>query len=370
MITRRDTLKGAGALMANAAIGSAGGLVARAPKRLTILILGGTGFLGPHQVNYAVARGHHVTLFNRGRDPDAGYGDRVETLIGNRDSKIEPGLSALQGSRWWDVVIDNSGYFPRHVRDSTALLKDRVGRYIYTSTVAVYDLSAGSVVDEKSPLLPALEAETEQLSGSTYGPLKAESDRIVRAALGRKATIVRANYVIGPGDETDRFTYWVDRVSRGGTLLGPPHPQLELQWVDVRDLCPWIITLAERDQAGIFNASGPTQAVNWAQMLKELIRAAGMPAQVRWATPEAMTAAGISGLPLVEPDSAGGAVSKHISGDAARAVGLHYRSLADSAQATLVWWRAQAPQRQNRPRQWPWPTAEQERLALQQLSSS
>jgi 2'-hydroxyisoflavone reductase len=369
MTTRRDTLQWATALMASVAIGRAGNSVAGAPKPLKILILGGTGFLGPHQVNYALARGHHVTLFNRGREPDPGYGNRVETLLGNRDSKIGPGLAPLQGTRRWDVVIDNSGYFPRHVRDSVDLLKDRVERYIYTSTVAVYDLSAGSVVDEKSPLLPALSADTEQLSDATYGPLKAESDRIVQATMGHKATIVRANYVVGPGDETDRFTYWVDRISRGGTLLGPPHPKIELQWVDVQDLCPWIIALAEGDQAGIFNASGPTKSVSWEQVLQELIRLSGVPAQVKWATPEAMTKAGISQLPLIQPDSNGGADSKHISGDAARTVGLHYRSLADTAQATIAWWRGQPPERQTRSRQWPWPTAEQERQALQQLSS-
>jgi 2'-hydroxyisoflavone reductase len=368
MITRRDTLQWATALLASAAMGSAGSSVARAPRPLKILILGGTGFLGPHQVNYALARGHHITLFNRGRDPDSGYGGRVETLIGNRDSKIEPGLASLQGKRRWDVVIDNSGYFPRHVRDSTDLLKDRVGRYIYTSSVAVYDLSAGLMVDEKSPLLPALNPDSEQLSMATYGPLKAESDRIVLATLGKKATIVRANYIFGPGDDTDRFTYWVDRVSRGGTLLGPPHPNVEQQWVDVQDLCPWIITLAEHDQTGIFNASGPTKPMNWGQLIQELIRVSGVPTQVRWATPEVMTKTGIN-LPLIDPDSAGGANSKHFSGDAARAVGLSYRPLADTAQATLAWWRAQPPERLARPKRWPWPTAEQERQALQLLSS-
>ena len=129
----------------------------RAARPLDILLLGGTGFLGPHEVDYALARGHRVTLFNRGKSAKGLYGDRVEVLIGNRDTKIAPGLEALQGTRRWDVVIDNSGYVPRHVRDSVALLKDRVGRYVYVSTVSVYDPKGGPVFDEASPLFPAPE---------------------------------------------------------------------------------------------------------------------------------------------------------------------------------------------------------------------
>lgn len=338
---------------------------ARAAKPLDILFLGGTGFLGPHEVEYALARGHHVTLFNRGQSAKGLYGDRVEVLIGNRDAKIAPGLEALQGTRRWDVVIDNSGYVPRHVRDSVALLKDRVGRYVYVSTVAVYDRSAGAVMSESSPLLPAPSPETEEVNGATYGPLKAECDRIVQAALGAKATIVRPTYIFGPGDDTDRFTYWVDRVSRGGDILGPADPKAELQWIDVRDLCPWIVQLGERDQPGIYNASGPDVPASWEQVLQTLTKLADKPVQFHWATPEAAQESSIA-LPLVRLAAGTGAVtvSGHFDGSKAAAAGLRYRPLADTAEATLAWWRAQTPERRANAERWPTPEQEQRALAL------
>jgi 2'-hydroxyisoflavone reductase len=366
MTSRRELLKWTMAMMAlptatRAATDPAGASAdpGRAAKPLDILFLGGTGFLGPHQVEYALARGHRVTLFNRGKSEKGPYGDRVETLIGNRDAKIAPGLEALQGKRRWDVVIDNSGYVPRHVRDSVALLKDRVGRYIYVSTVSVYDPAGGPVFDESSPLHPAPSAETEKVTGETYGPLKAECDRIVQAELGARATIVRPNYIFGPGDDTYRFPYWVQRVARGGDVLGPPGPKIELQWVDVRDLCHWIVQLGERDQPGIFNASGPEVPVNWQQVLQSLSGLADKPVQFRWATPDVLKETGIR-LPLVDPGPE--FVSEHFDGRKAMGVGLHYRPLADTASAALAWWRALTPEQQAEAKRWP--TLEQEQKAL------
>jgi len=345
---------------------SSTGEAKHAAKPLDILFLGGTGFLGPHQVEYALARGHRVTIFNRGQSAKGLYGDRVEELIGNRDTKIEPGLAALEGARRWDIVIDNSGYVPRHVRDSAALLKDRVGRYVFVSTVAVYDSSKGGVMNESSPLWPSPSTEVEQVTGATYGPLKAECDRIVQAELGSKATIVRPTYIFGPGDETDRFTYWVDRVSRGGEVLGPPDPKAELQWVDVRDLCPWIVQLGERDQAGIYNASGPNEAVTWEQVLQSLTNISDTPVKFRWATPAALKETGIR-LPLVRQPATPGTVtvSGHFDGRKAEGVGLRYRPLADTTAATLAWWRAQTPERRAKAENWP--TPEQEQTALEML---
>jgi len=132
--------------------------IARAKRPLSILVLGGTGFLGPHQIEYAVARGHRVTMFNRGSNPGM-FGDAVEELTGNRDSRIDTGLAALQGDRTWDVVIDNSGYVPRHVRDSVELLKDRCGRYLYISTVSVYDFDVADVFPESAKLAELADLE-------------------------------------------------------------------------------------------------------------------------------------------------------------------------------------------------------------------
>ena len=368
MTSRRELLKWTMAMMAlptaaRAATDPAGGSAdpGRAARPLDILILGGTGFLGPHEVDYALARGHRVTLFNRGKREKGLYGDRVEVLIGNRDTKIAPGLEALQGTRRWDVVIDNSGYVPRHVRDSAALLKDRIGRYVYVSTCSVYDPKGGPVYDEASPLFPAPSPETEKVTGETYGPLKAECDRVVLAELGARATIVRPNYIFGPGDNTYRFPYWVQRVAGGGDVLGPPDPKVELQWVDVRDLCPWIVQLGERDQPGIYNASGPDIPVNWQQVLQSLSRLSDKPVQFRWATPEVLKETEID-LPLVDPGPV--FLSEHYDGKKAESVGLHYRPLADTASATLAWWRALTPEQQAEAKRWPTPEKEQQALAL------
>lgn len=379
MTTRYEFLKWSAAFMlliitaSQSASGQAqpADAVQRADKPLDILFLGGTGFLGPHQVEYALARGHRVTLFNRGKSAKDLFGDRVELLIGNRDSKIEPGLAALEGTRKWDIVIDNSGYVPRHVRDSVNLLKDRVGRYVFVSTVAVYDSTATAVMNETSPLWPAPAADVEEVTGATYGPLKAECDRIVQAELGDKATIVRPTYIVGPDDDTDRFTYWVERVARGGEVLGPPNPNAELQWVDVRDLCPWIVQLAERDQSGIFNASGPTEPATWEQVLQSLAKLSDKPVQFRWATPEALKATGIR-LPLVrQPVNPGGVtLAGRFDGSKAEKAGLRYRPLADTALATLKWWQAQTPERRAAAENWPTSEQEQKALALMGTSQS
>ena len=340
-----------------------GQAVAPAAKPLDILFLGGTGFLGPHQVEYALSRGHRVTLFNRGKSAPDLYEGRVEVLLGDRDANIAPGLEALQGERRWDVVIDNSGYVPRHVRDSVALLEERCGRYIYVSTVAVYEPVAGANLDEQAALQPAPTPETEQVSGATYGPLKAECDRIVQAELGARATIVRPTYIVGPGDHTDRFTYWVERMARGGEVLGPPDPGFELQWIDARDLCPWIVQLGERDVPGIFNAAGPAQPMTWEQLLPALAQGSAQPAKIRWATPEAMDQTGI-GLPLTRVSFFGPGGPPHFDSSAGQAAGLHFRPLADTAAATLAWWRAQPEEQRANPRGWPSAAKERETLAL------
>jgi 2'-hydroxyisoflavone reductase len=366
MATRRELLQWATALMTLPALGRAQSAIGRAGKPLDLLFLGGTGFLGPHQVEYALARGHKVTLFNRGKSGPSLFGDRVEVLLGDRDANTAPGLAALQGTRRWDVVIDNSGYVPRHVRDSVDLLKGRCGRYLYVSTVAVYDVTAGTRFDEKSPLRAAPNPATEEVTGESYGPLKAECDRIVQAALGKQATIVRPTYIVGPGDDSDRFTYWVERMARGGDVLGPPTPKAELQWIDVRDLCPWIVDLAERGQPGIYNAAGPATPATWEQVLQELGKGSTQPAKVRWATNEVMDKTGIK-LPLVRQPYFKGADSLHFDSAAGQAAGLRFRPLADTAAATSAWWRAQPEERRAKP--WGWPTEAQEQEALKLLSA-
>jgi 2'-hydroxyisoflavone reductase len=332
--------------------------IPKAGRPLTILVLGGTGFIGPHQIEYAIARGHTVTMFNRGSNPGM-YGDAVEELTGNRDDRIDDGLASLRGDRTWDVVIDNSGYVPRHVRDSAELLKDRCRRYIYISTVAVYDFDAGSAFGENAALAELDDPGLEEVTGQTYGPLKAACDVAVREIVGERCTVVRPTYVVGPGDRTDRFTYWVVRVNQGGDVLAPSGPEREAQWVDVRDLCPWVITLAENDTPGIFNAAGPASKVDRNGLMWGLRALTAEPVRFHWPGDEVLDEFGIDQPMMRRADSV------HFENTASMAAGLHYRSLADTAGGTLAWWQAQSEERRANPRRWP--TREQEQSIIERI---
>jgi len=358
MTTRRDFISAGAALLAAAKVGAAPGLTP-AKEQLDILFLGGTGFIGPHQINYALARGHTVSMFNRGRNSGL-YGDRVEELIGNRDANIDNGLKVLEGKRRWDVVVDNSGYVPRHVRDSAELLQGRCSRYIYTSTVAVYDFEKSQSVDNTGPLLAAPEPATEQVTGETYGPLKAECDRIVQEIYGDSATIVRPTFVVGPGDRTDRFTYWVERFHRGGDVVCPAGPGKEAQWIDVRDLCHWLVNLGENDTPGIYNGVGPASPVTTEQLMHGLAAFAVAPTRLHWPSRELLDE-------LEYPTPMFGFFDKstHVDADAAIASGLTYRSLADTVRDTHAWWSSQSEERRSNARGWP--TAEQEAEVIKRL---
>ena len=215
-----------------------------------LLILGGTGFIGPHMVRHALDRGHEVTLFNRGRT-NPGLFPGVETLIGDRDG----GLDALRG-REWDYVIDNSGYVPRLVRDSASLLRDAVGRYLFTSTGSVYDFNQDEL-PEDAKLLEVTDPESEDV-GRYYGPLKVVCEEAVQEIFGARGTIARLHVVAGPGDPTDRFTYWPVRIHHGGEVVAPGDMDNPVQFIDVRDLAEFNMHLLEEDTGGIFNVAGPT----------------------------------------------------------------------------------------------------------------
>ena len=357
MITRRVFLGASAALLGASAVGASLS-PSLADTKLSILFLGGTGFIGPHQINYALARGHNVAMFNRGSNPGL-FGDRVEVLIGNRDANIDSGLKALEGSRTWDVVIDNSGYVPRHVRDSATLLKGRTGRYIFTSTTGVYDFNKTPSVTHESPLHESF-PDTEDTSGENYGPLKAQCDLIVQEIYADEATIVRPTIIVGPGDRSDRFTYWVERFYRGGEIVCPPDPQRESAWIDARDLSRWLITLAEHDMPGIYNAAGPASPVYHEQVMYGFRAFSAGPVQLHWPTRELLDELG-----FVPPWFWRGSKSRHIDASASVAAGLSYRSLAETIRDTHEWWNTQSAERQARARGWP--TPEQERAVLRRL---
>jgi 2'-hydroxyisoflavone reductase len=351
MTTRREFI-GASAAILGASAAGATSVIEPASNKLDILFLGGTGFIGPHQVNFALARGHNISVFNRGRKAGL-FGGEVEELIGNRDAKIDEGISALEGSRTWDVVIDNSGYVPRHVRDSAELLKDRCRRYIYTSSISVYDFEKQHTIDNNGPLHPAPEPATEKRTRETYGPLKAECDRIVREILGNAATIVRPTYIVGPGDHTDRFTYWVERFQRGGDH--------NVDWIDVRDLCHWLVRLGETDTAGVFNGTGPGQHVSRENFMWALRLSSPKKSNLHWPTRELIEE---TGFPT--PMMGNRANSIFVDPSAAQAAGLTYRSLAETVRDTHEWWLEQSEERRANPRRWP--SAEEEATVIARIS--
>ena len=337
--------------------GEAAEEISPATDRLEILVLGGTGFIGPHQVEYALARGHRVTLFNRGNRSGL-FDDRVEELVGDRDLAATDGLDALSGDRTWDVVIDNSATLPLWVRRSSELLRGRCRRYLFVSSVASFAMDEGGHFAENAPLAHFGDPDTEEIDWSQYGPMKAECERIVHEVFGDGATIVRPVYVIGPGDRSDRFTYWAERLTRGGDVLGPASPDAAVQFVDVRDLAPWMIRLLEDDVPGDFNGGDTPwsrQGMLWG------IRAT-TDAECRFHFPSAELA---GELQWSAPMLAWGDASMTFGTEGARRTGLQCRPLAESAVDTRAWWRAQSEDRRSAARGWP--SDEFEREALRRM---
>jgi 2'-hydroxyisoflavone reductase len=262
-LTRRSFLASSTAAAAGVA------WLPRVPARKkTILMLGGTGFLGPAVVDSAIARGHEVTLFNRGKT-DPGRYPKLEQLRGQRrrphpdDAKAPPqDLKALEG-RKWDAVVDTSGYFTGEVEDVCKVLAANAGQYVYISSLSVYkSLEVDATpIDEQSALAELADKyvwsmHKERGDYANYGGLKRHCEDAVAAAFPGKATLVRPGYIVGPGDPTDRFTSWPARLLRGGECLAPGDPDNDLQFIDVRDLGAWIVTAIEQGHVGPFNAVG------------------------------------------------------------------------------------------------------------------
>jgi 2'-hydroxyisoflavone reductase len=322
-----------------------------AQKKLRILILGGTGFTGPHQVRYALARGHEVTLFNRGREPKTWPG-AVEELIGDRNTGD---LKALEG-RQWDVCIDNPTTLPFWVRDAGRVLQGRVGHYVFVSTISVY-ADNDKAQDESAALAPypGLDpmAETMQTLrgriGELYGPLKAVSEQEAARQFPGAVTIVRPGLIVGPGDETDRFTYWPVRLARGGEVLAPGDGSDPVQFIDARDLAEWTIRMAESRSFGVFNATGPDRPLTMAGMLGAIARGVGTDARLTWVPTEFLEEKQVSAwsdLPVWVPgqgESAG--FARRDIGKALR-TGLTFQPLPKTAADTLAWFRQQPAERQ------------------------
>ena len=332
---------------------SAADASAERKQRLRILILGGTGFTGPHQVRYALARGHHVTLFNRGRQPRAWPGEVVE-LTGDRNTGD---LRALENGDW-DVCIDNPTTLPFWVRDAGRVLRDRVRHYVFISTISVYAAN-DKADDESAAVLPyaGADAMAETMetfgrnAGELYGPLKAFSEQEARRQFGERTTVIRPGLIVGPGDETDRFTYWPVRLARGGDVLAPGDGSDPVQFIDARDLAEWTIRIAETRTAATFNATGPARPLSMREMLAGIAAAVRSEARIVWVPADFLEAQQVSAwsdLPVWVPGQGESAGFARRDIRRALAAGLAFRPLATTAADTLAWFREQPPARQGK----------------------
>jgi 2'-hydroxyisoflavone reductase len=365
VIDRRGFLGGGAAILGLALAPACGAKPTPSPVLPTsrtrkILILGGTGFLGPKTIDAALARGHAITIFNRGkREKIQPLAHDVEHLYGNRDPKLPAdeehpegspkGLEQLAG-RSWDVVIDNSGMYPRHVAASAELLAPHAERYIYISSISAYDESAipPRDGDETAKLAELADPAVETMGASfeNYGGLKVLCERAAAKAFGARAVIVRPGYIVGPGDPTDRFTYWPMRVARGGAVLAPGARADPLQWIDVRDLAEWLVALGERGTTGTFHAIGPT--ARWGDVLDACVTAAANDAQLEWIPADWLDkhGAGDDGaFPIWVAPTGKYAGFHRWSNARATAAGLAHRPVADTIAAIRAWFPGEIERR-------------------------
>lgn len=293
----------AGAGLAASARADTNRWIAPSRAKKKILILGGTGFLGPHVVDAAQARGHTVTLFNRGKTEKrkGGMFPEIEKLQGDRDPKVGEGLKALEGKKW-DAVVDTSGYVPRIVKASAELLAPNVNQYVFISTLSVYAKNDKAGLNESDPV-GTMEDPTNEEVNKYYGQLKALCEQAAEAAFPGRTLNIRPGYIVGPGDSTDRFTYWPMRAKRGGEILAPGTPNDPLQVIDARDLAEWIVLCIENGTMGVFNACGPVGGMKWGDCLAACQKAAKTPSTLTWVPAEFLEqhGAGPGRLPIWIP---------------------------------------------------------------------
>jgi 2'-hydroxyisoflavone reductase len=344
MQTRRDFLAATLAAAGAAAVGSSVSSAQRARK--TILILGGTGFVGPHQVRRALERGHRVTIFNRGRSAPGMFGKDVEELAGDRASNLE----ALK-NRKWDAVIDESASgsdAPEWVKQSATLLRDATDQYLFISTRAVYVDWSRVPMTADAPVLTPENSPIPAGQRLPYGHAKAFAEREAQRIMPGRVTIVRPGIINGPGDDTNRFTYWPVRIARGGEMIAPGDGSDHVQLIDVRDLVEFNIKLVEDRTVGVFNAVGPQLGMPFKALLDGVQRGVGGDATLVWVDPGFLSARkiGFPGLQIfqvMEGPTAG--YSRFDVGRELKA-GLTFRSTEVTARDTLDWFRSLPADRQ------------------------
>ncbi|MBL0173326.1 MAG: twin-arginine translocation signal domain-containing protein [Gemmatimonadaceae bacterium] len=361
-IDRRDFLKSAAVLTGAISLGlptlahgfSADGIRAyrpetgeAQPKSMRILILGGTGFIGPYQVQYALDRKHKVTLFNRGKT-NATLFPKVPRLIGDRN--LPGGHDALKKGTW-DLVIDNPTANPTWVRGAGEALKGRVGQYLFVSTISVFSDNS-KPVDESGPLNTPSDIDAE-FNAQTYGSNKVRSEMEAKTQFGDNVTIVRPGLIVGPGDLSDRFSYWPVRIDKGGEILAPGTPNDPVQYVDALDLSQWIVRLGESHTLGTFNATGPKTPTTIAEMLYGIKAVTTSDAKFTWVPADFLQEKQVrawSDMPVWVPPAGRTAGFARVICQKAYDAGLTFRPLADTAKDTLTWYHGRPAAEQEKAR--------------------
>ena len=303
------------------------------PAKKSILVLGGTGFLGPHVVTSALARGHAVTLFNRGKTHPGLFPD-VEKLHGDRDGHLE----AL-ANRKWDAVVDPSGYVPRLVKMSAELLAPSVGHYVFVSTISVYAKEDVVGADESLAVATIADPTNEDVKAN-YGALKALCEQAAEAAMPGRVANLRPGLIIGPGDPTGRFTHWPTRLAEGGEVLAPGDGRTPVQYIDGRDLGAWIVRVIEDRAVGTMNALGPEKRVTMKDVLEACNHALGGKAQLTWVDADFLDKQGVEGwseMPMwIDPKGEYAGFGTLANTRAVKA-GLTFRPVGDTAKDALAW---------------------------------
>jgi len=316
-------------------------------QNMNILILGGTGFIGPHMVREALRRGHAVSLFNRGKTNSTLFPD-LKLYKGDRDG----GLDVLKGNKW-DAVVDNSGYVPRHVEDSARALKDVSSHYLYVSTISTY-ASFGIANDENSPLGKLDDETVEEVTGETYGPLKALCEKRAAAQIDAdQLTILRPTYICGPGDHTDRFSYWPIRTARGGEMLWPGSREDKAQIIDVRDFANFTIDCLEQSIAGIFNTVTPAGEYTMGNLHDDCLAVSASDMKAVWVGADFLEEQKLlegREIPIWAPPAGEDGKVAYVNGEKAVAAGLRNRPIRETARDALAWWKTLPEERTSKMR--------------------
>jgi 2'-hydroxyisoflavone reductase len=361
--TRRDfiqlsVLAGAAGVALTTRARSGDAAVEAAGRPLKILVLGGTGLIGPPMVSYAVARGHEVTLFNRGKTNTELFPD-LEKLQGDRNDDISSIATEVSKGRRWDVVIDNTASIPRWVEESAGLLKDHADLYLYTSSISAYADHSTPNADETAPVGQISAEEVAKvktnrdITGDNYGPLKALCERAAQDAFPERCIVVRPGLIVGPGDYSDRFTYWPVRIHRGGEVMAPGDPTDPVQFIDCRDLGEWYVRLVEDRPIGVYNGTGPASPMSIAEMLYGIRATTPVEISFTWVDADFLKAHEVEEwvhMPVWVPPVGEYAGFSTSSIERAKKAGLTFRPLATTAADTVAYWESLPADRRAQPR--------------------